>query len=93
MTSYKKRKIIYILSKVRQSQSSTTLYNTCPIGQLGSSFSLSEWKSYPSRTFGRAKFPALHLCKHIYFFIYYNLMAEFTKMIAREKRNSHKDGM
>lgn len=35
-----------------QSQSST-------IGQLGSSFPLSEWKSYSSRTFGRAKFPAL----------------------------------
>ena len=30
-----------------------------PIRQVGSYFSLSEWESYPSRTFGRPKFPAL----------------------------------
>ena len=32
-----------------------------PIGQVGSYFSLSEWKSYLSWTFGQPKFPALSL--------------------------------
>ena len=54
--------MIYIYPK---SGNVRALQVTSPIGQLGSSFSLSECKSYPSRMFGRAKFLGLPLRNHV----------------------------